>query len=431
MSVNKRFLTVSIAAALVSSFNVQAAGFQLNSQSATGLGRAFSGDAVIADNASVVAKNAAAMALFERPAMSLGLTVIDTDIKVKNTSLAVTSPLGTQSFGVDDASIGGVSYVPNLYYIHPINEKIAVGASLYSNFGTLTEFPNGYGGAVPADIFGGTTEVKSLNLGLSASYRLNKQLSLGAGIDVIYGSGKFTRGRGLSPLPSSVTGTSDLVDIDADGFALGFNLGSVFEVDDNNRFGLTYRFSPTLEAKGDMTYIPNASIGKPYDLSGEKLKMPLPDMAEFSGFHKLNDKFAVHYSIQWIGWSSFDKLETTGGTVIKDYEWQDGWHYAIGGTYYLNNDWTLRAGYMHDTSAQDQMTSISVPDSDRNWISGGFTYHLDSKSNIDFGLTYLMGKDVDVKEQSALSANPPTLGTLTATTRANAWLYGIQYSRSF
>ncbi|QTG93499.1 outer membrane protein transport protein, partial [Vibrio fluvialis] len=47
--------------------------------------------------------------------------------------------------------------------------------------------------------------------------------------------------------------------------------------------------------------------------------------------------------------------------------WQDGWHYAIGGTYYLNKDWTLRAGYMYDTSAQDKVTSISVPDSDRQW----------------------------------------------------------------
>ncbi|WP_260687624.1 outer membrane protein transport protein, partial [Vibrio parahaemolyticus] len=45
----------------------------------------------------------------------------------------------------------------------------------------------------------------------------------------------------------------------------------------------------------------------------------------------------------------------------KDYQWQGGWHYAIGGTYYLNNNWTLRAGYMYDTSAQDKVTSISVP----------------------------------------------------------------------
>ncbi|WP_218758218.1 outer membrane protein transport protein, partial [Vibrio parahaemolyticus] len=61
----------------------------------------------------------------------------------------------------------------------------------------------------------------------------------------------------------------------------------------------------------------------------------------------------------------------------KDYQWQDGWHYAIGGTYYMNSDWTLRAGYMYDTSAQDNLTSISVPDSDRQWFSTGFSYHID------------------------------------------------------
>ena len=60
------------------------------------------------------------------------------------------------------------------------------------------------------------------------------------------------------------------------------------------------------------------------------------------------------------------------------------WHYAIGGTYYLNRDWTLRAGYMYDTSAQDDnVTSISVPDSDRQWFSAGFTYHInDTASNM-------------------------------------------------
>ena len=39
------------------------AGFALNSQSATGIGRAMAGDAIIADNASVMARNPAAMAM--------------------------------------------------------------------------------------------------------------------------------------------------------------------------------------------------------------------------------------------------------------------------------------------------------------------------------------------------------------------------------
>ncbi|WP_318480982.1 outer membrane protein transport protein [Photobacterium leiognathi] len=406
----KQIFTRSVitAAIALASSQSMAAGFQLNAQSATGLGRAFAGDGVIADNASTMSKNAASMTLFDAPALSLGVIAIDTDVKVKDTGIR--TPLNpNHPLPIDDASIGGTSYAPNIYYIQPINDKFAVGASLYSNFGTKTEFNEDYA----ADLFGGITDVKSVNLGLSAAYRINQQLSIGGGLDVIYGSGKLERGRN-SPL----LGGKDAVNIDADGVALGFNLGTIYELDQNNRFGLSYRYSPTLKAKGDINY-----LGR--DIGNEKLKMPLPDMAEFSGFNKLNDKFAVHYSIQWIRWSEFDKLETTGGTFSKAYEWQDSWHYSIGGTYYLNNQWTLRAGYMHDTSAQNKETSISVPDSDRNWLSGGFSYHLDSKSTIDFGLTYLIGKDVSVEESQA------PLATVNATTRANAWLYGLQYSRSF
>ncbi|WP_305406332.1 outer membrane protein transport protein [Photobacterium leiognathi] len=401
----KQIFTRSVitAAIALASSQSMAAGFQLNAQSATGLGRAFAGDGVIADNASTMAKNAASMTLFDAPALSLGVIAIDTDVKVKDATFA--------GAPFEDASIGGTSYAPNIYYIQPINDKFAVGASLYSNFGTKTEFNEGY----TADLFGGITDVKSMNLGLSAAYRVNQQLSIGGGLDVIYGSGKLERGRDmLGP-------NRDAANIDADGVALGFNLGTIYELDQNNRFGLSYRYSPTLKAKGDMHKL-NAKTFRVEDLSDEKLLMPLPDMAEFSGFNKLNDKFAVHYSIQWIRWSEFDKLETSGGTLINDYNWQDGWHYSIGGTYYLNNQWTLRAGYMHDTSAQDKKTSISVPDSDRNWLSGGFSYHLDSKSTIDFGLTYLIGEDVKANEAS---------NVLQATTRANAWLYGLQYSRSF
>ncbi len=58
-------IAVAVAASSTSAF---AAGFQLNAQSATGIGRAFAGDAVIADNASVMARNPAAMALFDETA---------------------------------------------------------------------------------------------------------------------------------------------------------------------------------------------------------------------------------------------------------------------------------------------------------------------------------------------------------------------------
>ncbi|EGQ8258162.1 outer membrane protein transport protein [Vibrio parahaemolyticus] len=410
----KTLLAVTVAFA---SGQSMAAGFQINAQSATGIGRAFAGDAVIADNASVMARNPAAMALFDKTELSLGFESITSMIEVKDANYrGITAPLGKSS-NYDDA--GDTSIAPNIHLIVPVNDKFAWGVNAYSNFGTKTEFDNSF----VAKEYGGLTDVKSANFGLAGSYRLNEQWSFGAGLDLIYGQGTMKREHAL-------LGT--LVDVDeADGWAVGFNVGTVFELDKNNRFGLAYRHSPEMEAKDD---------------KGQKITLPLPDMAEFSGYHKIQDtKFAVHYSIQYIGWETFDQIEFTnlsgsplGSSYDKQYQWQDGWHYSIGGTYYLNNNWTLRAGYMYDTSAQADLTSVSVPDSDRQWLSTGFTYHIDSKSNVDFGFTYLMGKDVDVNESTPNPMYDPTnpqspknISSLSATTRADAILFGLQYSRSF
>ncbi len=406
-------------AALLSS-QASAAGFQLNAQSATGIGRAFAGDAVIADNASVMARNPAAMALFDETSLSLGFETIATDIEVKDAfytckSARLCGPTTTPQ-RVDHSDIGGTSVAPNIHVIVPIDEKFAVGVNLYSNFGTATEFSNDY----VAASYGGLTDLQTINLGFSGSYRLNEQWSFGAGLDIIYGTGVLQRGTDASSL-----------DVDVAGLDFGFNVGTVYEMDENNRFGFSYRYSPEVEAKGDVMY---AAPVEDYDPDGSVF-MPLPDIAEFSGYHRIEDtKFAVHYSVQWIGWDVFESLEghvNGSDYTFKEYQWQDGWHYAIGGTYYLNSDWTLRVGYMLDKTAQDQLTSISVPDSDRQWFSTGFTYHIDTKSNIDFGFTYLMGEDVEVYEETALVPGGAPISTVTATTRANAILMGLQYSRSF
>ncbi|MDE1234014.1 outer membrane protein transport protein [Vibrio aestuarianus] len=416
----KSLLAVTVALA---SQQALAAGFQLNAQSATGLGRAFAGDAVIADNASVMARNPAAMALFDKMELSLGFESITTMIDVKDakycgTTCQVAPQLSApKNANYDDA--GGTSIAPNIHLIVPVNDKFAWGVNAYTNFGTKTEFSDSY----LASEYGGLTDVKSFNFGLAGSYRINEQWSVGAGLDLIYGQGTMKR---TASSDVAVIGGKDLVNVDsADVWAVGFNLGTVFELDENNRFGAAYHYSPEMEAEDD---------------DGQKITLPLPDIFEFSGYHKIQDtKFAVHYSVQWIGWGAFDKIEfrnlknsPLGSSYDKPYEWQDGWHYAIGGTYYLNNDWTVRAGYMYDTSAQDSLTSVSVPDSDRQWFSAGFTYNIDSASDIDFGFTYLLGQDVDVTEGTPNPAGTPQyLSTLTATTHADAILVGLQYSRSF
>ncbi|MGL5430078.1 MAG: outer membrane protein transport protein, partial [Vibrio sp.] len=146
----KSLLAVTVTLATQQAF---AAGFQLNAQSATGLGRAFAGDAVIADNASVMARNPAAMALFDKTSLSLGFETITTMIDVKDASYR--GMFGNTTSVPDTDDVGGTSIAPNIHLIVPIDDQFAVGFNAYTNFGTKTEFADDY----KASEYGGLTDV--------------------------------------------------------------------------------------------------------------------------------------------------------------------------------------------------------------------------------------------------------------------------------
>lgn len=429
-TMNKTLLATAIALASTQSM---AAGFQLNSQSATGIGRAFAGDAVIADNASVLARNPAAMALFDAPAFSGGITYADVQVDIKDVNfLGGAVDLG----GIDDAGSGKV--IPNIFYIHPLNDKVAVGFGAFSNFGTGTDSANLVKAdtqVAPFDLIG-NTEVTTVNFNASVSYRINEHLSLGAGVDMLYGEGSLDRNA-----PQFA-----LVDVEADGIGFGGIVGATYEINENHRFGLSYRFSPDMVVDGDIdTMTPQNIPGIGDALVATKfdeLEVPLADIFQFAGFHQLTDQFAMHYTAQWTQWSNFHQITAKDGTgtivgnpdaplipvgdvALKEYKWKDSWFLSLGGTYTVNDKWTLRAGYAYDQGVVDEISSISIPDSDRQWFTAGVGYNLTPKSTIDFGFAYVMGEEVDLIETSAI------VGPVNATTESGAYYYSVQFSHKF
>ncbi len=418
---NKTLLAVAVTLA---SSQAMAAGFQLNSQSATGIGRAFAGDAVIADNASVLSRNPAAMALFDEKQLSMGLTYADVEVEVKDVAM------GDVHFGsVNDAAEAKI--IPNFYYVSPVNDKFAYGVAMFSNFGTgtdTTELSNNIiDGVVPAPIdLLGKTEVTTINFNLSASYRFNDHFSVGAGVDVIYGSGVLTRG-GATPNPEGGDPVHmDLVDVDADGVAFGGIVGAVYEINADHRFGVSYRFSPEFSADGTVNY-------RGTEL--EETNLPIPDIFQVAGFHQLTEKFALHYTAQLTTWGDFHEISVSDpmDAQLKHYAWDDSWLYSVGGTYTLNDSWTLRAGYMYDQGVVGEISSISIPDSDRQWYTAGATYNLSKHTSLDFGIAVIRGEETDLVEYSAIYQQSPTpIPTpINATTISNATYYSMQYNYKF
>ena len=118
MKFQKTLLSLSLSLLAV---EAHSAAFQLNETSASGLGRAFAGDAVIADDASVVARNPAAMSLFSKKSFSIAGTYIDPGVDIKGVSAPDILGPNFDVNSLDANSVVPSAFIPAMYFINPIN----------------------------------------------------------------------------------------------------------------------------------------------------------------------------------------------------------------------------------------------------------------------------------------------------------------------
>src|SRR3954449_10671469 len=120
-----RSLAVACAIALAGgASNSFASGFQLQEQSASQLGKAFSGTAASAEDATVLFYNPAGMSQLKQSEVSLVATGIG--IKSEFNNEASAAAFG-QPLGGEGGDAGGWNFVPSVYAVIPVQDKLAVG----------------------------------------------------------------------------------------------------------------------------------------------------------------------------------------------------------------------------------------------------------------------------------------------------------------
>ena len=243
---------------------------------------------------------------------------------------------------------------------------------------------------------------------------------------------------------------STLVKLKGDNVSFGVNAGITYNFNENNRIGIAYHSPIEVHFKGkftndlsDLTSDPalNSMINQQLAKQGiiptngkeidGRLKIVLPDYVEIAGYDRLTDRWAIGYSAKWTNWSRFDTLhatrKATGGTLFTKQEgFKDSWRYAIGTSYDLNDQWTVRTGFSYETSAMGHHYTISIPDTKRYWYTAGLTYRPTSDLSIDFGTAYLHGKKSHFTEESK---DPIQAAHFDVT--ASAMLYGLNVNYKF
>lgn len=423
----KTLFTKSALAVAVALISTQAwsAGFQLNEFSSSGLGRAYSGEGAIADDAGNASRNPALIMMFDRPTFSAGAVYIDPDVNISGKS-----PYTGRSTDADN--IAPTAWVPNAHFVMPINEQFGWGASVTSNYGLATEFNDNY----IVGEYGGKTDLKTVNLNLSGAYRLNDSWSFGVGFNAVYADAKIERysGEQTAALPKV---SQKIASLKGDEWGYGWNAGILYELDKNNRYGLTYRSEVKIDFDGDYksgirtqaNALPGAGTAFPWGTTNAtvpgSLTLNLPEMWELSGYNRVAPQWAIHYSMAYTSWSQFQELKATGtnGQTLfyKEEGFKDSYRIALGTTYYMDKSWTFRTGIAYDDSpVPASKRSISIPDQDRLWLSAGTTYAFNDDASIDVGVSYMHGQKVTVKE-----------GPYTFDSEGKAWLFGTNFNYAF
>ena len=383
-----------------------ASGFQIRENSVRNMGRANAGTTVAWGDASVVLNNPAAMVNIDETTVQADITMIDltADFEGSGTT-ALGAPAGPLTGG-DGGDPGDATPVPAMAAVFPISDQLVIGASVSAPFGLKTEYEPTWMGRYDAI----TSDVKIVDLTVSAAWAMNDQLSFGAG--VIFQNADVTLSKAIdfgtaicagsgNPLncfnpayPFRPQQNDGLIEVAGDDTAMGWVAGLQFKASENVTVGYAHRSEISHDLEGTVDFTMPASVAVVLGANpayadgdiGAALDTPATDTVSL--MVNVNEDFRVLADAQLTGWSSLQTVDIMrdDGTAVgsEAFEWSDTWFYSLGGEFDLGDALTLRAGVgMDESPTNDEHRTPRLPDNDRMVYTFGLTWQASPHMTID------------------------------------------------
>jgi len=354
---------------------------ELPDAAAVGMGGAFTGEA---DRPSAVYYNPAGIVQMDSIETSVGLTLVQPQIEYK-------------SLTGDTSDMKRDNYIfPDFFVTTPVVKgKFYVGLGEDSNFGSGNDWA--------ANSFSRYDTVKdsveNKDFMLVAAYKINEQWSVAAG--ATDDDSKFEHDQALY----QGAGADGDALFKANDNAWGFNLATMFKLNEQNQFGLDYK-SPIHHTYDGSLYLNNLnhsnndyqSIFGGTSFSTEAVqKFTMPQSVTLGYSLKPTNKWTVNFDLEWTDWSQYKQQTTfypnvtnatqlsvlgTGNPQARD--WTSVWSESLGVQYSVNDRLRLRTGYEHHQTPISKGTfDTEFPDSDSNAITAGVGYDITSRLTID------------------------------------------------
>jgi long-chain fatty acid transport protein len=374
---NKNFLALGLAAALLAPQVAGAEGFAINEWSAEGV--AMGGARMFAEDDAVnVAYNPASITKVKGEVMKSSYTYL--------------SPHGSYKlYDSNNDEIKGepthnkvhAGWAVGSYYVRQINDKEWFGIGAFPRFAMVSEFERGSKASSNAFF----SKLNGVSVTPTYAHKFDKKWSAAVGAEINYVGLELQKNAYATPAMNVGS-----VQIEGESYALGWNAAANYTFDDKNEIGVVYRsrITHSLEADAKAYSSIHKGTANAYGV------VTLPDSWDIGYNHKFDKKTRMELKATRTNWSTYDALNVYFDkpifgkpAALSDKNWENGWRYAIGLEHNLSDKYTVMAGFAFDESSiPNDGGDFIVPTGLRRTYSIGARYN-DKKQTVAVALGWM------------------------------------------
>lgn len=377
---NKNFLALGLAAALLAPQVAGAEGFAINEWSAEGV--AMGGARMFAeDDAANVAYNPASITKVKGEVMKSSYTYLSPHGNYKLYD-------GAGKEIEDGKNVVHAGWAVGSYYVRQINDKEWFGIGAFPRFAMVSEFER----ASKASTNAFFSKLNGVSVTPTYAHKFDKKWSAAVGAEINY-VGLELQKNSYHPVAQMNVGATQT---EGESYALGWNAAANYAFDDKNEIGVVYRSRITHSLEADFKMYPATGGKITADAYGV---VTLPDSWDIGYNHKFDKKTRLELKATRTNWSTYDALNislsnpSVPGVLPYDVNsaknWESGWRYAIGLEHNFSDKYAAMAGFAFDESSIPYNGGdFMVPTGLRRTYSIGARYN-DKKQTVAVALGWM------------------------------------------
>jgi long-chain fatty acid transport protein len=457
---------------------LRAQGFGIYEQAACEMGRAGTGVATPCADGSAIFFNPAGLAGLKGGRATVGVTLLDVQG-------GFTDDLFQQKTKLDDPLLA----IPEVYAAYGVTPKLGIGIGLFAPYGLETKWPLTFDGR-----FAGYDNIlRSVYVQPTVAYQVAPWLSLGGGLDIVFGSVELNQRLDLAQAPvdpalgvplGTVFGQFGILPgtdfanahLEATKTAVSAHWGAMIKLNDKLSIGGRYMMKTTLDYSGTGTFtqvptnlvlpasIPVGALtipaGCPVDalltaatsacgnlglnlfatqLANQTVTTSItnPEQLVLGVAYKLRKDWTLFGDYQFTRWGKrFTVLNINfanpllNRVLYENYQNTNGFRFAA--EWVKDAKWTFRGGWLnHEGAAPDETVTPLLPEGTRNEFTGGVTVKLSPVFSADLAYQYVKQNDRRGRTREPIFNQRPTTLLNNGLYDFHAHLFGVSLSYGF